>query len=146
MLRFMTALMGALLLMQSAFADTVKPEIGKYVFGYRGQEGAVVWMMRIGPKASNEALIQVSHVDNDIDGQIFRCKVKALQEGEKSYTAVIKGKSFELLRLKEGNGRLHIPDEQATRWWPTVMSCQIAMWQTRNISLLHIRINKRPSN
>ena len=27
MLRFMTALMGALLLMQSAFADTVKPEI-----------------------------------------------------------------------------------------------------------------------
>lgn len=65
-------------------------------------------------KASNEALIQVSHVDNDIDGQIFRCKVKALQEGEKSYTAVIKGKSFELLRLKEGNGRLHIPDEQAT--------------------------------
>lgn len=101
MLRFMTALMGALLLMQSAFADTVKPEIGKYVFGYRGQEGAVVWMMRIGPKASNEALIQVSHVDNDIDGQIFRCKVKALQEGEKSYTAVIKGKSFELLRLKE---------------------------------------------
>ncbi len=103
-------------------------------------------MMRIGPKASNEALIQVSHVDNDIDGQIFRCKVKALQEGEKSYTAVIKGKSFELLRLKEGNGRLHIPDEQATGWWPTVMSCQIAMWQTRNISLLHIRINKRPSN
>lgn len=106
----------------------------------------MVWMMRIGPKASNEALIQVSHVDNDIDGQIFRCKVKALQEGEKSYTAVIKGKSFELLRLKEGNGRLHIPDEQATGWWPTVMSCQIAMWQTRNISLLHIRINKRPSN
>ncbi len=42
----------------------------------------MVWMMRIGPKASNEALIQVSHVDNDIDGQIFRCKVKALQEGE----------------------------------------------------------------
>ena len=27
MLRFMTALMGALLLMQSAFADTVKPAI-----------------------------------------------------------------------------------------------------------------------
>ncbi|BAX15070.1 TPA: hypothetical protein ACM4JE_001736 [Escherichia coli] len=124
MLRFMTALMGALLLMQSAFADTVKPEIGKYVFGYRGQEGAVVWMMRIGPKASNEALIQVSHVDNDIDGQIFRCKVKALQEGEKSYTAVIKGKSFELLRLKEGNGSLHIPDEQAT--WSVAYSNELS--------------------
>ena len=37
-----------------------------------------------------------------------------LQQCQKSYTAVIKGKSFELLRLKEGNGRLHIPDEQAT--------------------------------
>ena len=117
MLRFMTALMGALLLMQSAFADTVKPEIGKYVFGYRGQEGAVVWMMRIGPKASNEALIQVSHVDNDIDGHIFRCKVKA-------YTAVIKGKSFELLRLKEGNGSLHIPDEQAT--WSVAYSDELS--------------------
>ncbi len=146
MLRFMTALMGALLLMQSAFADTVKPEIGKYVFGYRGQEGAVVWMMRIGPKASNEALIQVSHVDNDIDGQIFRCKVKALQEGEKSYTAVIKGKSFELLRLKEEMADCIFRMSRRPGWWPTVMSCQIAMWQTRNISLLHIRINKRPSN
>lgn len=58
MLRFITALMGALLLMQSAFADTTRPEIGKYVFGYRGQEGAMVWVMRIGPKAANEALIR----------------------------------------------------------------------------------------
>ncbi|MEC9588501.1 hypothetical protein RCT45_15935 [Escherichia marmotae] len=124
MLRFMTVLVSALLLMQSAFADTARPEIGKYVFGYRGQEGAVVWMMRIGPKAENEALVQVSHVDNDIDGQVFRCKVKALQEGEKSYTAVIKGESFELLRLKEGNGSLHIPDESAA--WSVAYSNELS--------------------
>lgn len=124
MLRFITALMGALLLMQSAFADTTRPEIGKYVFGYRGQEGAMVWVMRIGPKAANEALIQVSYVDNDIDGQIFRCKVKALQEGEKSYSTVIKGESFELLRLKGGNGSLHIPDEQAT--WSVAYSNELS--------------------
>ena len=124
MLRFMTVLVSALLLMQSAFADTARPEIGKYVFGYRGQEGAVVWMMRIGPKAENEALVKVSHVDNDIDGQIFRCKVKALQEGEKSYTAVIKGESFELLRLKEGNGSLHIPDESAA--WSAAYSNELS--------------------
>ena len=124
MLRFMTVLVSALLLMQSAFADTARPEIGKYVFGYRGQEGAVVWMMRIGLKAENEALVQVSHVDNDIDGQIFRCKVKALQEGEKSYTAVIKGESFELLRLKEGNGSLHIPDESAA--WSVAYSNELS--------------------
>ncbi|MEC9691469.1 hypothetical protein RCN60_03350 [Escherichia marmotae] len=124
MLRFMTVLVSALLLMQSAFADTARPEIGKYVFGYRGQEGAVVWMMRIGPKAENEALVQVSHVDNDIDGQIFRCKVKALQEGEKSYTAVIKGESFELLCLKEGNGSLHIPDESAA--WSVAYSNELS--------------------
>ncbi|MDQ9285594.1 hypothetical protein KJD95_15175 [Escherichia marmotae] len=124
MLRFMTVLVSALLLMQSAFADTARPEIGKYVFGYRGQEGAVVWMMRIGPKAENEALVQVSHVDNDIDGQIFRCKVKALQEDEKSYTAVIKGESFELLRLKEGNGSLHIPDESAA--WSVAYSNELS--------------------
>ncbi|ESD83180.1 hypothetical protein HMPREF1612_04434 [Escherichia coli 908585] len=30
--------------------------------------------------------------------------------------------------------------------WPTVMSCQTVMWQTRNISLLHIRINKQLNN
>ncbi|HHC4733018.1 TPA: hypothetical protein ACN60T_001411 [Escherichia albertii] len=124
MLRFMTVLMGALLLMQSAFADTARPEIGKYVFGYRGQEGAVVWMMRIGPKATNEALVQISHVDNDIDGQIFRCKVKSLQEGEKSYTTVIKGESFELLRLKGGNGSLHISDEQVT--WSVAYSDELS--------------------
>ncbi|QCT88898.1 hypothetical protein [Escherichia sp. E4742] len=124
MLRFITVLVSALLFMQSAFADTARPEIGKYVFGYRGQEGAVVWMMRIGPQASNEALVQVSHVDNDIDGQIFRCKVKVLQEGEKSYTAVIKGESFELLRLKEGNGSLHIPEESAT--WSVAYSNELS--------------------
>ena len=38
MLRFMTALMGALLLMQSAFADSVKPEIGKYVLAIVGRK------------------------------------------------------------------------------------------------------------
>ena len=124
MLRFITVQVSALLLMQSAFADDARSDFGKYVFGYRDLEGAVVWNQRIGPKAENEANVQVSHVDNDIEGQIFRCKAKALQDGEISYTAVIKGKSFELLRLKEGNCSLHIPDEQAT--WSVAYSDELS--------------------
>lgn len=116
MLRLITAFVGLFLLMQSAFADTVRPEVGKYVQGYRGQEGAVVWLMRIGPREANEALVQVSHIDNDIDGHIYRCKVLMTRDGEKSYTAEIKGKPFELVRLKDGNGSLYVPDEQST-WW-----------------------------
>ncbi|MEO3989531.1 hypothetical protein [Pseudocitrobacter cyperus] len=116
MLRFITAVLGVFLLMQSAFAETARPETGKYVQAYRGQEGAVVWLMRIGPRAANEALVQVSHIDNDIDGRIFRCKVQMTRDGEKSYTADIKGKPFELVRIKDGNGSLYIPDEQST-WW-----------------------------
>nr|WP_245880207.1 hypothetical protein [Superficieibacter electus] len=102
--------------MQSAFAETVRPEIGKYVQGYQGQEGAIVWLMRIGPRAANEALVQISHVDNDVDGRIFRCKVQMVRDGEKSYTTEINGKSFELLRMKDGNGNLYMPDEPSS-WW-----------------------------
>ncbi|MEB4676866.1 hypothetical protein MXL54_19055 [Enterobacteriaceae bacterium G50] len=116
MLRLITAFLGVFLLMQSAFAEQARPETSKYVQAYRGQEGAVVWLMRIGPREANEALVQVSHVDNDIDGRIFRCKIQITRDGEKSYTAEIKGKPFELARIKEGSGSLYLPDEQSN-WW-----------------------------
>lgn len=101
MLRLITAFLGVFLLMQSAFADQARPETSKYVQAYRGQEGAVVWLMRIGPREANEALVQVSHVDNDIDGRIFRCKVQITRDGEKSYTAEIKGNRLNWRALKK---------------------------------------------
>lgn len=116
MLRLITAFLGVFFLMQSAFAEQARPEISKYVQAYRGQEGSVVWLMRIGPREANEALVQVSHVDNDIDGRIFRCKVQMTRDGEKSYATDINGKIFELVRIKEGSGSLYLPDEQAN-WW-----------------------------
>lgn len=118
MLRAISVILGFVLLMQSAFAETTRPETGKYVLGYRGQEGTVVWMMRIGPRTANEALVQVTHIDNDIDGRVYRCKVQKMRDGKKSYTAEIDGKPFELLRLKDGNGNLYVPNEPTT-WWVT---------------------------
>lgn len=118
MLRVIMTFLTVLMLSNSAFAETARPEIGKYVLGYRGQEGAIVWTMRYGPKSANEALVQVSHIDSDIDGRIYRCKVQITRDGERSYQAEINGKSFELFRLKDGNGNLYVPDETST-WWVT---------------------------
>lgn len=116
MFRFIIAILGSLMIMQSAFADATRPEIAKYVKGYEGQEGVQVWTLRIGPKEANESLVQIANVDNALDKKIIRCKVEPASGGATSYKTEINGKSWELLRVKDGSGELYLPGESSSTW------------------------------
>ncbi|WES70185.1 hypothetical protein [Superficieibacter sp. HKU1] len=116
MFRFIMAILGSLMIMQSAFADATRPEIAKYVKGYEGQEGVQVWTLRIGPKEANESLVQIANVDNALDKKIIRCKVEPASGGATSYKTQIDGKSWELLRVKDGSGELYLPGESSSTW------------------------------
>lgn len=116
MFRFIIAILGSLMIMQSAFADATRPEIAKYVKGYEGQEGVQVWTLRIGPKEANESLVQIANVDNALDKKIIRCKVEPASGGATSYKTEIDGKSWELLRVKDGSGELYLPGESSSTW------------------------------
>ncbi len=116
MFRFIIAILGSLMIMQSAFADATRPEIAKYVKGYEGQEGVQVWTLRIGPKEANESLVQIANVDNALDKKIIRCKVEPASGGATSYKTQIDGKSWELLRVKDGSGELYLPGESSSTW------------------------------
>lgn len=116
MFRFIIALFASLMIVQSAFADTARPEIAKYVKGYQGQEGVQVWTLRIGPKEANESLVQIANVDNALDKKIIRCKVEPASGGATSYKTEVEGKSWELLRVKEGSGELYLPGESSSTW------------------------------
>ncbi|WP_194205756.1 hypothetical protein [Superficieibacter sp. 1612_C1] len=116
MFRFIIAILGSLMIIQSAFADASRPEIAKYVKGYEGQEGIQVWTLRIGPKEANESLVQIANVDNALDKKIIRCKVEPASGGATSYKTEIDGKSWELLRVKDGSGELYLPGESSSTW------------------------------
>jgi hypothetical protein len=116
MFRFIIAILGSLMIIQSAFADATRPEIAKYVKGYEGQEGIQVWTLRIGPKEANESLVQIANVDNALDKKIIRCKVEPASGGATSYKTEIDGKSWELLRVKDGSGELYLPGESSSTW------------------------------
>ncbi|POP41878.1 hypothetical protein CHU32_21680 [Superficieibacter electus] len=116
MFRFIVALFASFMIMQSAFADTARPEIAKYVKGYQGQEGVQVWTLRIGPKEANESLVQIVNVDNALDKKIIRCKVEPASGGATSYKTEVEGKSWELLRVKDGSGELYLPGESSSTW------------------------------
>lgn len=100
------------LFVHPAFADNARPETAKYVKAYIGQEGVQVWTLRVGPRDNNEALVQITHIDHELDNKILRCKVQPISNGGKGYVADINGKSYTLLRLKDGGGELYLPGEE----------------------------------
>ena len=85
-----------------------RPEIAKYVKGYSGQEGIKVWMLRIGPTAQNEALVQIGGVDHDWDMGIQKMKLEPGQRGTK-YVTTVDGKRFVALTLESSWGEVYLP-------------------------------------
>lgn len=60
-------------------------KIGRYIEQYEGRQGARTFkikILRIGEKANEEVLIQISGVDDPLDGQIYKYK-KEWQSSEK---------------------------------------------------------------
>ena len=93
---------------QSVLAGTGKPEIGRYVRAYEGDEGIVVWIMRYGAPAAQTALVQVNGIDHELDHRILKTKIVPQQVGSK-YFYEAGGKQYELLRVRESGYELQVP-------------------------------------
>lgn len=60
-------------------------------------------VLRVGPLANKEALVQINGIDHPWDGQIHRLKIEPMQNGMK-YVSVSGGKRFDVLQRSESAG------------------------------------------
>lgn len=79
------------------------PELGRYVKAYNGPEGTTVRILRIGPHASGEALVQVTGIDHGWDGRMMKMKIEATQQGYK-YVFASGGKTYDILDFSDSDG------------------------------------------
>lgn len=98
-----------------AMADEARPEVADKIFAYSGQQGVKVWILRIGDRSANEALVQVAGVDNEWNLRIQKAKVEKTNKDTR-YSVQKDGKPYEVLRLDRDIGELYLPGEtQALR-------------------------------
>ncbi|MFC5740050.1 hypothetical protein [Dyella tabacisoli] len=96
-------------------AQATRPEVGPQVRAYSGSEGLKVWVLRVGPRAANEALVQVGGVDHDWNMKIQKMVMETVRE-QPRYSLTIKGEKFVALILDgEGGGELYLPGEARAR-------------------------------
>ena len=100
-----------LCLSQLTFAAD-RPEVARYVKAYSGEEGAKVFVTRIGPAEKGEVLIQVTGIDTPMDNLIQKGRVK--DEGRRHYTVQLKDKEVSILYLNHGAGTLFLPRQPDT--------------------------------
>ncbi|SHM65707.1 hypothetical protein SAMN05216593_102197 [Pseudomonas asturiensis] len=93
-----------------AMAEEARPEIADKIFAYSGEKGVKVWVLRIGDRSANEALVQVAGVDNEWNLRIQKMEVEKTNEDTR-YSVLRDGKRYEVLRLNRDVGELYLPGE-----------------------------------
>lgn len=95
---------------QTFAADQARPEIGPEVKAYSSHESANVWVLRIGARADNQALVQITGIDHDLNGKIEKYQVEKTDKDTR-YVTQINGQRYVLLRIDSGFGELYLPGE-----------------------------------
>ncbi len=90
-------------------ADSARPEVGKYVKAYQGQENVKVWTLRIGPLSTKEVLFQIGGVDHEWDMKIFKAKIESGSNNSEKYLLKVDGKDYAALVLNGSYGELYLP-------------------------------------
>lgn len=93
-----------------AMAEEARPEVADKMFAYSGEKGVKVWVLRIGDRSANEALVQVARVDHEWNLRIQKMKVEKTNKDTR-YSIQRDGKPFEVLRLDRDSGELYLPGE-----------------------------------
>jgi hypothetical protein len=94
-------------LLSSVQAEEKRPEMSRYTAAYSGGEGYRVWIARIGPRESQEALVQITGIDHKLDGQVLRAKI--IQSGTAlKYSTTINGQRYDLLSIDGKNVELSL--------------------------------------
>lgn len=83
-----------------------RPEIGRYVNAYAGEENTTVYVLRLGPPKNAEALVLVRGIDNQLDGVIQKASIVNDNNSGRSYRIKQGSDEFEILRLNREQGRL----------------------------------------
>ncbi len=91
-----------------AQAATARPEVAKQAKAYSSNDGVKVSTLRYGPREKNQALVQVTGADSEIDDKILLATTAATQKDTR-YTVQRKGRPYVLLILDEGGGELYVP-------------------------------------
>lgn len=95
----------------SVAQSDVRPEVAKKVIAYHGQQGVMVWTLRIGAPEEKEALVQIEGIDHAWDLKIQKMKVEKTSRDTRYYTEN-KGKKFVALIIKDRCcGEVYLPDE-----------------------------------
>ncbi len=88
-----------------------RPEVADQVVAYMGAQGAKVWTLRIGERATNEALVQVEGVDHDWNMRIQKMQVEKTSRDTR-YSTIVDGKKFVVLIVQGSwGGELYLPGE-----------------------------------
>ncbi|WP_372160938.1 hypothetical protein ACCP91_14200 [Xanthomonas axonopodis pv. cyamopsidis] len=90
-------------------AAAARPEVAKQAKAYSSSDGVKVSTLRYGPREKNQALMQVTGADSEIDDKILLATTAATQKDTR-YTVQLKGRPYVLLILDEGGGELYLPD------------------------------------
>lgn len=98
-----------------------RPEVGRYVKAYSGEEGVKVFVLRLGAPEKAEALVQIAGIDHPLDGVIQKARVEAGdRDGTRSYTTTRNGRDYMLLRLDRDSGTVYLPSQPNTLREPRV--------------------------
>ena len=122
----------------TVLADSTRPEMGKYGKAFKGTEGEIVEIARLGPVEAAEFLIKISRVDHPWDGKIWKAKainagngldysvesadgrlnviVERGQASAKSYQLYLEGSSPIELRYDEALSKESLPEHLLTEY------------------------------
>ena len=85
-----------------------RPDAGKYVKAYSGNEGVKVWITRVGPAEKAEVLLQVTGIDHPWDGLIQKARVEN-RDLSRRYIIRQNGQDYIVLALDRDSGTLFLP-------------------------------------
>ncbi|WP_238148497.1 hypothetical protein [Xanthomonas campestris] len=92
-------------------AAAARPEVAKQAKAYSSRDGIKVSTLRYGPREKNQALVQVTGADSEIDDKILLASTAATQKDTR-YTVQLRGQPYVLLILNAGTGELYLPGAQ----------------------------------
>ncbi|MEA9709508.1 hypothetical protein [Xanthomonas campestris] len=92
-------------------AAAARPEVAKQAKAYSSRDGIKVSTLRYGPRGKNQALVQVTGADSEIDDKILLATTAATQKDTR-YTVQLRGRPYVLLILNAGTGELYLPGAQ----------------------------------
>lgn len=92
-------------------AAAARPEVAKQAKAYSSRDGIKVSTLRYGPREKNQALVQVTGADSEIDDKILLASTAATQKDTR-YTVQLRGRPYVLLILNAGTGELYLPGAQ----------------------------------